>query len=45
MKKFYAEPMTKVMKLNVASIMETDLPVSGDNEDPYKPTAQPLELF
>ena len=44
MKKFYAEPMTKVMKLNVASIMETDLPASG-NEDPYKPTAQPLELF
>ncbi len=43
MKKIYAEPMTKVMKLNAASIMDPDLPASVDTPD--KPEAQPLELF
>ena len=45
MKKFYAEPMTKVMKLNVSSIMDPDLPAQSEPENPDKPTAQPLELF
>ena len=44
MKKIYAEPMTKVMKLNVASIMDPDLPAS-EPTTPDTPTAQPLELF
>ena len=45
MKKIYAEPMTKVMKLNVASIMNPDLPPTSGTETPDKPTAQPLDLF
>ena len=44
MKKIYAEPMTKVMKLNAASIMDTTLPASGTGKQEEQ-TAQPLELF
>ena len=45
MKKIYAEPMTKVMKLNAASIMDTTLPASGGTGKQDEQTAQPLELF
>ena len=44
MKKIYAEPMTKVMKLNAASIMDTTITVSDPDKDKEQ-KAQPLELF
>ena len=46
MKKIYAEPMTKVMKLNVAPVMDPPL-VPSSVETPDKPTdpVKPLDLF
>lgn len=45
MKKIYAEPMTKVMKLNVnVAIMDDTIPTSGTGKgDDQK--ADPLPLF
>ena len=44
MKKIYAEPMTKVMKLNVASIMDDTLPASQGEPNP-QPGDGALDLF
>ena len=46
MKKIYAEPMTKVMKLNAASIMGQDIPDGSGNggKDP-NPSSGDLSLF
>ena len=47
MKKIYAEPMTKVMKLNVASVMNPPIQPASPVKEPDQPTgpAQPMDLF
>ena len=46
MKKIYAEPMTKVMRLNVANIMDPDPQMPGSTvKDDDQPKDGELSLF
>ncbi len=47
MKKIYAEPMTKVMKLNVASVMNPPIQPASPVTTPDQPSdpVKPMDLF
>jgi hypothetical protein len=46
MKKIYAEPMTKVMKLNVAPVMNPPIqPASVTTPDQPTDPVKPMDLF